>query len=165
MICWAPTSRCKIFKTFQKRETYFNKFPFFSHYLHCPSYKMIQLWITAKYFFSGRQCFQYLRSTFHACHFYLLLCQNGDVLVLKAFSDKCSGIHWFKTNFLASIQVNSCHKNGCAKFDWSVPTTQFHITPLPVLPTMQKIQQKKPRNLEKSPIPTFQKYCDCFPIL
>ena len=61
------------------------------------------------------------------------LCQNGDLLVLKAFSDKCSGIHWFKTNFLASIQVNSCHKNGCAKFDWSVPPTQFHITPPPLL--------------------------------
>ena len=78
---------------------------------------------------SLRQCFQCLGEVLSTVAAFSPLCQNGDVLVLKAFSDKCSGIHWFKTNFLASIQVNSCHKNGCAKFDWSVPATQFHITP------------------------------------
>ena len=95
----------------------------------------------AKYFLSGSVFNTY--KVLSTVATFSPLCQNGDVLVLKAFSDKCSGIHWFKTNFLASIQVNSCHKNGCAKFDWSAPATQFHITPpssllLPVQPTIHK---------------------------
>ena len=118
----------KCCRTVQNRGTSFKSI--FSHfatnYLHRPSCKTIQLSITQNTF--SPAVFSILKKYIRRLPLFPG-CQNGDVLVLKAFSDKCSGIHWFKTNFLASIQVNSCHKNGCAKFDWSVPATQFHSTP------------------------------------
>ena len=43
-----------------------------------------------------------------------LFCQSKwGGFIRESIFRQMLGIHWFKTNFLASIQVNSCHKNSC----------------------------------------------------